>query len=117
MPQTPTGKTTLLIASQALGRGDDQLGEALIEKFIYTLSTMEHVPDTIVFLNSGVKLVVRNSLVQADLEKLGSQGVRLLACGTCLEYFGLQDRVAVGQVSNMKEIAETLMVSDKVISL
>lgn len=67
--------------------------------------------------NSGVKLVVQGSPVLEDLQALAAQGVEILACGTCLGYFGLTDQVAVGQVSNMYTIAETLLRAGKVVSL
>jgi selenium metabolism protein YedF len=110
-------KTVLLIPSESVGRGDDALGQILIRSFYHVLSEVTPRADTIIFLNSGVKLVTGASPVLADLQALAAQGVQILACGTCLGYYELKEQVAVGEVSNMYAIAETLLAAAKVISL
>ena len=107
----------LLVASNVLGRGDDQLGDILIRGWFHTLNEVEPLPATIIFINSGVKLVAHGSEELEDLRALCDKGVEMLACGTCLGFYGLKDQVAVGQVSNMYSIAETLLKADQVISL
>jgi selenium metabolism protein YedF len=108
----------LLVPSEQFGRGDaPELGTLLVRGFFHTLGEVQPLPDKVVFLNSGVKLVVKGSPVLEDLQALAAQGVEILACGTCLGYFGLTDQVAVGQVSNMYTIAETLLQAGKVVSL
>jgi intracellular sulfur oxidation DsrE/DsrF family protein len=71
----------------------------------------------IVFFNAGVKLVAADSPVLEDLQALAGRGVQILACGTCLGYFELKEKVAVGEVSNMYTIAETMLGAGKVVSL
>lgn len=72
---------------------------------------------TILFFNSGVKLVVEGSPVLEDLRNLCGQGVEILACGTCLGYYELKEKIAVGEVSNMYNIAETMLRAGKVVGL
>jgi len=74
-------------------------------------------PHTIVFLNTGVKLVCQGSPVLDDLHTLENKGVEMLVCGTCLGYFELKAKLAVGQVSNMYDIAETMLSAGKVVNL
>lgn len=112
------GPLVLLVASEHMGQGEHaELGTILVRAFFHTLGEVEPLPETIVFLNSGVKLVVGGSPVVEDLNALCGQGIEVLACGTCLDYYGLKDRLAVGQVSNMYTIAETLLGAGKVVKL
>ena len=111
------GSTVLLIPSDGMGRGDDELGGILIRSFLHTLNEVEPLPDTIIFLNAGVKLTVEDSLVLEDLQFLEQRGVEILACGTCLGHFGLKAKIAIGEISNMYSIAETLLGAGKVVAL
>jgi selenium metabolism protein YedF len=112
-----TGPTVVLIPSDGMGRGDEELGGILIRSFLHTLEEVEPLPDIIIFLNAGVKLTVEGSLVVEDLEALEQRGVEILACGTCLGHFGLKDNIVVGQVSNMYSIAEALLGAGSVVAL
>jgi len=117
MPERALGPVVLLIPSDGMGRGDEELGGILIRSFLHTLNEVEPLPDTIIFLNAGVKLTVAGSPVLEDLETLTQRGVEILACGTCLGHFGLKDKIAVGEVSNMYSIAEALLGAGKVIAV
>jgi selenium metabolism protein YedF len=112
-----TGPLVLVISSETMGRGDDELGGILIRSFFHAVGQVAPQPNTVIFFNSGVKLVVEGSPVLEDLRALADQGVELLACGTCLGHYGLKEKVAVGEVSNMYTIAETLLRARKVVSL
>jgi selenium metabolism protein YedF len=115
---TPSGGPLVLaVPSDTMGRGDDELGHILVRGFFHALGEVTPRPDTIIFFNSGVKLVVEGSPVLEDLQTLCGQGVEILACGTCLGQYGLKDKVAAGEVSNMYSIAETLLRAAKVVSL
>jgi len=114
--QSTTG-IVLFIGSDVLGRGDDQLGNLLMQKFLHTLAGLTSRPETILLVNSGVKLVIKGSLTAGELGKLEEQGIEIRACGTCLSHFQLTDKVAVGQVSDMYTIADTLLRAEKIISL
>jgi len=111
------GLLVLVIPSEIMGRGDEELGRILIRGFFHTLGEVEPLPDKIIFFNSGVKLVIEDSPVLEDLQALVEGGVEILACGTCLGHYGLKERVAVGEVSNMYTIAETMLRAGKVVSL
>jgi selenium metabolism protein YedF len=111
------GPMVLTVPSDIMGRGDQELGGVLVRAFFHTLGEVEPLPQTIIFFNSGVKLVVEGSPVVEDLQALNARGVEILACGTCLGYYGLKERVAVGKVSNMYTIAETILGARKVVSL
>lgn len=112
-----TETVVLVVPSEVMGRGDFELGQILIRGFFHTLGEVDPVPDTVIFFNSGVKLVAEDSPVLDDLQSLSGQGLQLLACGTCLGHYGLKDKVAVGEVSNMYTIAETLLQAGKVVNL
>jgi len=111
------GPLVILIGADTLGRGDDTLGGVLMRSFLHTLSEATPLPDTVVFINSGVKLVVSGSPVLEDLQALHNDGVQILACGTCLGHYGLKERVAVGEISNMYTIVETLLAAGKVLCI
>ena len=115
--QAATGPMVLVIASDRMGRGDDELGAVLMRSFIHTLGETAQSPDTMVFFNTGVKLTVQGSEVLDDLRALCNGGVGMLVCGTCLDFLDLKNRIAVGQVSNMYDITETMLGAVKVIRL
>jgi selenium metabolism protein YedF len=112
-----SGPLVLTVPSDIMGRGDEELGGILVRAFFHTLGEVEPLPDAIIFFNSGVKLVVEGSPVVEDLQTLKDRGIEILACGTCLGHFELKDRVAVGEVSNMYTIAETMLGAGKVVTL
>ncbi|MGM0402063.1 MAG: sulfurtransferase-like selenium metabolism protein YedF [Chloroflexota bacterium] len=112
------GPRVLIIPSQYMGRGEhEELGDILIRGFFHTLGEVTPSPDTVIFFNSGVKLVTEDSPILEDLRALEEEGLEILACGTCLDYYGLEEEVAVGVISNMYTIAETILGAGKVISL
>jgi selenium metabolism protein YedF len=108
---------TVFVSSKRFGRGYDELGEILMKSFLYSLTQMQEPPSAVVFANSGVELAVEGSESLETLKELVDRGVELIVCGTCLDYLKLGDRLAVGEVSNMQEIAETLAASPKVIAV
>jgi selenium metabolism protein YedF len=115
---TPADDPLVLVVSEdKMGRGDPQLGGILVRSFFHTLGEIDRRPDTIIFYNAGVWLAADNSPILDDLGSLEAKGVTLLACGTCLDHFGLRDRLAIGRVSNMYEIAETMLSAGKIVVL
>ena len=114
---TPGRTTVLLISSDQMGRGEAELGAILIRTFFHTLTESQPLPQTIIFYNSGVKLVVEDSPILDNLRALEAKGIELLACGTCLGYYNLKERIAVGSISNMYAIAETLLSADRVLTV
>ena len=99
----------ILIQSESLGIGDDQLGKLLMANFLRLLGTEEKKPDTIVFWNAGVKLVCEGSQVLEHIRKLENAGVKILACTTCLEYFDLVDRLSVGKPTTMVKSIDAIL--------
>ncbi len=111
------GPLVLVVSADVMGRGVAELGNILIRGFFHTLGEVEPLPQTIIFFNTGVKLACQGSEVLDDLRALEAGGIELLVCGTCLNYFELADRLAVGQVSNMYDIAGTMLGAGKVVHL
>jgi len=111
------GKIVILITSDTIGRGSDELGGILMRAFMHTFLEVEPKPEKIILVNSGIKLAVTGSPVVEDLKALSDNGVEVLVCGTCLNYFGLTDNLAAGQISNAYSIAESLLQADKVVNI
>jgi len=112
----PAGPTVLLIGSDIVGRGSEELGHKLMTAFVQVLHEITPPPDTIIFMNSGVRLVVEGSQVIEDLKEMEQNGTTLLACGTCLGYYDLKDKVKVGSISNMYDIASAMFGAGRLIS-
>ena len=116
--QTPAhGRVVVVISSDQMGRGEEELGYILIRSFLHTLTEASGRPDTMIFFNTGVKLTVEGSVVLDDLQALEQGGVEILVCGTCLDYFGLKEKIAVGQISNMYTIAETMLAAARLVTV
>jgi selenium metabolism protein YedF len=111
------GRLVLVVSDNKMGRGNQELGEILVRGFFHTLGEVAPRPDTIIFFNAGVWLVIDDSPVLVDLRALELEGVQILACGTCLKYYGITDRVSVGVVSNMYDIAEAMLGAGRVVNL
>lgn len=110
-----TEKVVVYINSNLMGVGDETLGTTLMRSFLHVLSEMENRPSTLVFINSGVRLTTEGSMVLEDLEALSKKGVTILSCGTCLDFYGLKEKLKVGIISNMYDIAKTLFEADRLI--
>jgi selenium metabolism protein YedF len=115
--QPAVSATVLFISSDCIGRGSAELGERLMGAFFQVLPELESRPTKIILMNSGVKLAVEGSPTLEDLRALAEQGVEILACGTCLNYFDLTKKLAVGRVSNMYEIAKSLLEAGRIVDL
>jgi selenium metabolism protein YedF len=115
--QTAVGPV-LYLGSDIVGRGENlALGTLLMQKFLHTIITSPGRLGTILMMNDGVKLATQDSPSLGELKELEKQGVEIFACGTCLARLGLTDKLAVGKISNMDEIAGKMLQADKVISL
>jgi len=115
--EVTSGPLVLVVSEDIMGRGEAELGNILIRGFFHTLGEVEPLPQTIIFFNSGVKLACEGSPVLDDLCALEGASLELLVCGTCLGYFELNEKLSVGQVSNMYDIAETMLSAGKVVNL
>lgn len=102
------GPRVVQVGSAVMGAGDDELGALLLRSFLKTQAQLERRPDAIIFYNSGVRLCCEGSLLLDDLQAMAAAGVEIIACGTCLNFFGLAERLQVGRVTDMLEIASRL---------
>jgi len=109
--------TIFYITADSIGRGSDELGRILIPGFFQALVEGKRKPDKIVFTNSGVNLACEGSPVVDPLKTLFEAGVVILACGTCLDYYNLKDKLQVGSVTNAYEIADILLTAENVITI
>ncbi|MGM9648718.1 MAG: sulfurtransferase-like selenium metabolism protein YedF [Butyricicoccaceae bacterium] len=100
--------TVVVISSPYMGEGDDALGAVLMKGFIYAISQQDTLPATMLFYNGGAKLTCEDAPTLEDLKALEAQGVEILTCGTCLNHYGLTDKLQVGTVTNMYVIAEKM---------
>ena len=115
MDKCRRGDLVVAVTSDAMGHGSEELGRTLMKGFLYALSQQEELPATILFYNGGAKLTTQGSLSLEDLKSMEAQGVQILTCGTCLNYYGLTERLAVGGVTNMYAIVETLTKAGRVV--
>lgn len=115
--QNPDGGSVLVIQSDQMGKGDEELGRLLMKSFIYTVNETKPHPKAILFYNSGVKLTVKDSPVLDDLQDLLEAGVEIISCGTCLDFYNLKDNLAVGDISNMYTIYEKMQSGTNTITI
>ncbi|TFG91295.1 MAG: sulfurtransferase-like selenium metabolism protein YedF [Syntrophobacterales bacterium] len=111
------GHTVVVFPSDCMGKGDDELGNILIRGFLHTLGEISPRPDVMIFFNAGVKLTADTSEVLEDLRALEKAGTRLLVCGTCLDFFGLKDKLQAGMISNMYDIAEIMLSAGRIVRI
>ena len=105
----------IVLSSDRLGRGNDELGEVLMRSFVHTLLTLEPRPATIILYNTGVRLASRESALIDDLRQLEAAGVELFVCGTCVNYFELKEQLGAGIISNMYDIAAAMTGAGKLV--
>lgn len=113
----PDGRknTVVVISSNVMGKGDDELGAVLVKGFVFALTQQDSLPSTMLFYNGGAKLTCEGAATLEDLKSLEAQGVEILTCGTCLNHYGLTEKLAVGSVTNMYVIAEKMSTADLII--
>ncbi len=109
--------TALFVGTDTMGRGNDKLGKILLGAFFQTLLETAPRPRSIIFMNAGVKLTAEGSGVLQQLMELQKLGAELLVCGTCLDFFRIKEKIRVGRISNMFEITNTLLKSEKIIAV
>ena len=107
----------IFISSDRMGEGNEELGKVLIKGFIYTLTESKPYPKHIILVNGGVKLSTENEATVENLKILEEAGVEILSCGTCLDYYGLKEKLQVGSITNMYTIVEIMKNSLQTISI
>ena len=113
---TAASDKVVVIRSNVMGEGDPELGKVLIKGFIYALSQQKELPKTILFYNGGACLTCEGSASLDDLKELEHRGVKILTCGTCLNFYGLSEKLKVGEVTNLYEIAATMSKASLIVS-
>ena len=107
-PPAHEKNVVVAVSANVMGSGDEKLGRTLLKGFLYALGQQDVLPKTILFYNGGASITCEDSASLEDLKSLEAQGVEILTCGTCLDFYGLKDKLAVGEVTNMYVIAEKL---------
>jgi len=106
---------TVVFSSDKMGEGDEELGKNLMKSFVFALSNVDPLPTAMVFYNRGAFLTSEDSPVLSDLKNLEKAGVKIMTCGLCADYYKIKEKLGVGVISNMYEIVETQMESQKII--
>ncbi len=110
-------ETVVVVNGDSMGTGDVALGRKLLGNFLRTLIDLEPKPGATIFYNTAVKLLSALTPFRSELKALEDAGVDLLGCGTCLDHFGLVDKLVVGEVSNMRAIAARLLAARSVVTV
>lgn len=98
----------VVLSGNVMGTGDEKLGQTLMKAFIFALTKQDVLPETILCYNSGAYLTCKDSESLEDFKALEAEGVTIMTCGTCLDFYGIKDRLGVGTVTNMYDIVETM---------
>lgn len=113
--QDALDNSIVVISSDRMGTGNDELGKVLIKGFIFAVTQLDTLPKKMIFYNGGATLTAEGSDSLEDLKTLEAQGVEIMTCGTCLDYYGLKEKLAVGSVTNMYSIVESMAQAGKII--
>jgi len=105
----------IAFSSDRMGEGDDELGRLLIQGFCNSIKEADDLPSTLVFYNSGVLLTIEGSTVLPAIKALEENGVRLLVCGTCIDYYDVKDKLGAGIISNMYDIMDCLTKAERIV--
>ena len=115
--RAPGKKPVVLISSDTLGNGEQELGKILMKGFIYSLTELAETPSAVIFINRGAFLTAAGANTVPDITVLAEKGAEVLTCGTCSKYYGLAESLACGQITDMFGIVERLAAAGSVISL
>lgn len=105
----------VVLSANVMGTGDDKLGKALMKAFVFALTKQDVLPETILCYNTGAYLTCEDADTLEDLKNLEAEGVNILTCGTCLDFYGIKEKLAVGSVTNMYEIVEKMETAGKIV--
>lgn len=117
IPEQNKGDVVILVTNQFFGQGNEELGQLLMKNFLYTLTQLGSSIKNLIFMNSGVFLTCEGSPVLEHLKALEDSGVEVLSCGTCLDFYQLKEKLAVGSITNMYSAMELLTDAAKSITL
>ncbi|MFT8347956.1 sulfurtransferase-like selenium metabolism protein YedF [Clostridium saccharoperbutylacetonicum] len=111
------GKWSVFIGKEIIGAGNEELGKSLMKMYFYTIAESDDLPKSILFMNDGVKVPTVNEQAIEHLKDLEKKGVEILVCGACLNFYGIEEKLKVGKVSNMYDITNCMKEASKVITL
>lgn len=114
-PDMKSKGMVVVLSANVMGTGDEKLGKSLMKAFVFALTKQDVLPETILCYNTGAFLTSEDADTLEDLKNLEAEGVNIMTCGTCLDFYGIKDKLAVGTVTNMYEIVETMENAGKVI--
>ena len=115
IPDGRKKNTVVVLGTDRMGEGDEKLGKILMKGFVYALTQLDTLPQTVLLYNSGAYLSCEGSDSLEDLRSLEAQGVEVMTCGTCLNHYGLTEKLGVGSVTNMYVIAQTMVEADHIV--
>ena len=115
--EAPLTGLAVVISRNSMGAGAEELGKILIKGFIYSLTELPKPPKFVVFLNSGAYLTSQGANTIDDLKKLEEKGTKILTCGTCVNYYGIQDKLAVGTITDMYDITAKMASAGNIINI
>ena len=107
-PDSRKNGMVVVLSANVMGTGDEKLGKALMKAFVFAVTKQDMLPETIVCYNTGAYLTCEDADTLEDLKSLEAEGVQILTCGTCLDFYGIKEKLAVGSVTNMYEIVEKM---------
>ena len=107
-PDARKNGMVVVLSGNTMGTGDEKLGKALMKAFVFALTRQDTLPETVLCYNTGAYLSCEGADTLEDLKSLEAEGVQILTCGTCLDFYGIKEKLAVGSVTNMYEIVETM---------
>ena len=107
-PDARKNGMVVVLSANVMGTGDEKLGKALMKAFVFAVTKQDRLPETILCYNTGAYLTCEGADTLEDLKSLEAEGVKILTCGTCLDFYGIKDTLAVGGVTNMYEIVEVM---------
>lgn len=114
-PDARKSGMVIVLSANVMGTGDEKLGTSLMKAFVFAVTKQDMLPETILCYNTGAYLTCEDSDSLEDLKALEAEGVNILTCGTCLDFYGIKDKLAVGSVTNMYEIVEIMEKAGSVI--
>ena len=112
---TSGGDYVIAITSDCMGQGEEELGRKLMKSFISIILYLDSLPSSVIFYNSGVKLVVKDSPVVEYLSELKKHDVEIIVCGTCVDFYGLTNNLGIGKINDMLTITNRLLKAEKVL--
>ena len=114
-PDTRKNGMVVVLSANVMGTGDEKLGKALMKAFVFAVTKQDVLPETILCYNTGAYLTCEGADTLEDLKSLEAEGVNILTCGTCLDFYGIKEKLAVGTVTNMYEIVEKMETAKTVV--